>query len=125
MHRYSPGRKDAKGSFRRWSLFALASVAILLATSGLAKQPTIAHRSSIAPNAGVPSNALIPIDQGLLSSNGLTDEVQWDNFSLVVKGQRIFLQYVVIASPSFCWLDVFNKLRGVSHFQAARAFSLA
>lgn len=28
------------------------------------------------------------------SSNGLTDVVQWDSFSLIVKGQRIFLQYV-------------------------------
>lgn len=28
------------------------------------------------------------------SSNSLTDVVQWDSFSLIVKGQRIFLQYV-------------------------------
>ena len=27
-------------------------------------------------------------------SNGLTDVVQWDNYSLVLKGQRVFLQYV-------------------------------
>lgn len=27
-----------------------------------------------------------------LSSNGLTDVVQWDGYSLVVMGQRIFLQ---------------------------------
>lgn len=26
------------------------------------------------------------------SSDGLTDLVQWDNYSLVVKGQRVFLQ---------------------------------
>ena len=27
-------------------------------------------------------------------SNGLTDVVQWDNYSLFVNDQRIFLQYV-------------------------------
>lgn len=27
-----------------------------------------------------------------LSSNGYTDDVQWDEYSLVVKGQRVFLQ---------------------------------
>ena len=30
---------------------------------------------------------------GLLST-GLTDIVQWDNYSLLLKGQRVFLQYV-------------------------------
>ena len=34
----------------------------------------------------------------LFTSNGLTDVVQWDNYSLIVKGQRIFLQYVCSTS---------------------------
>ncbi len=92
MHQYLPGRNDGKVSFRRWSLVALASIAILLATSGLAKQPSHVHRSSVALNAELSSDAPVPIDQSLLSSNGFTDEVQWDSFSLVVKGQRVFLQ---------------------------------
>ena len=29
-----------------------------------------------------------------LSSDGFTDAVQWDSYSLIVKGQRIFLQCV-------------------------------
>ena len=37
--------------------------------------------------------------QGLFLSNNLTDQVQWDSYSLVVKGQRIFLQFVGLLYP--------------------------
>jgi hypothetical protein len=33
------------------------------------------------------------------SDNGRTKEVQWDSYSLIVKGQRIFLQYVKHSQP--------------------------
>lgn len=35
-------------------------------------------------------------------SNGLTDVVQWDNYSLFVNDQRIFLQYVLPSHHVVC-----------------------
>lgn len=33
-----------------------------------------------------------------LSSNGLTNAVQWDQYSLVVRGQRLFVWYVYVGN---------------------------
>ena len=44
-----------------------------------------------------------------LTGNGRTNDVLWDKYSLVVKGQRIFLQYVrpyteqLVHSVYYCW----------------------
>ena len=43
-------------------------------------------------SANVASQA--PLADPPRKSNGLTDVVQWDNYTLFIDGQRIFLQYV-------------------------------
>ena len=39
-----------------------------------------------------PSTTHLNTPSRALSSDGYTDDVQWDQYSLVVKGQRLFLQ---------------------------------
>lgn len=58
---------------RNWLLFALLSLGCVFVSG---------RRDVIARDA--------PIPQALKSTNG-TDEVQWDSYSLFLRGQRIFL----------------------------------
>lgn len=49
------------------------------------------------------------------TSNGNTTEVTWDEYSLSVKGERVFIfsgefHYMRLPVPEM-WLDVFQKLR--------------
>ncbi|KAH8108699.1 glycoside hydrolase family 35 protein [Phellopilus nigrolimitatus] len=51
----------------------------------------------------------------MFSSNGLTDQVEWDQYSLIVKGQRIFLHSgefhtFRLPVPSL-WLDILQKVK--------------
>ncbi|KAL5524694.1 hypothetical protein ACEPAF_9839 [Sanghuangporus sanghuang] len=51
------------------------------------------------------------------SSTGLTDAVQWDNYSLVLKGQRIFLhsgEFHTFRLPvPELWLDILQKVKSM------------
>ncbi|KAI9316747.1 beta galactosidase [Dichotomocladium elegans] len=50
-------------------------------------------------------------------TNGLTDKVTWDNYSLMVDGERLFLfsgefHYYRLPSPSL-WLDILQKYKAI------------
>ncbi|KAI5120768.1 hypothetical protein M0805_004731 [Coniferiporia weirii] len=55
------------------------------------------------------------VPKRMFSSNGLTDLVQWDSYSLIVKGQRVFLHSgefhtFRLPVPSL-WLDILQKMK--------------
>jgi hypothetical protein len=41
--------------------------------------------------AQVPSDTTFPPTSSAFSSNGRTDQVQWDNYTLVLRGQRVLI----------------------------------
>ena len=61
------------------------------------------------------SRAVSPPSDPPRNSTGLTDVVQWDNYTLFVHGQRIFLQYVWfhLRSCRLLKLSLFTKLGGI------------
>lgn len=67
--------------YRSWALSALVSLGLVLLTWP-AKLQTRAQSSNPEPPR---------------HSTNLTDVVQWDNYTLWLQGQRIFLQYVLLA----------------------------
>lgn len=72
-----------------WALFALFSLLITLAPwSGALSSASAVHDSPF-------SRAVSPPTDPPRNSTGLTDVVQWDNYTLFVHGQRIFLQYAI------------------------------
>ena len=66
-----------------WSL-SWASYALLILSSVL---------SAISHSISVDSATNTLLAEPPRKSNGLTEVVQWDNYSLFVHDQRIFLQY--------------------------------
>ena len=75
--------------FRRLLLLVLAYLLGLFALSS----PVLGRETegSALGSRAVPKEALL--------SDNLTDQVQWDEYSLIVKGQRIFLQLVLYELP--------------------------
>lgn len=74
----------------RWLSSALLTLAFIL-LSCLASASTAQLKDILSPDRVARGNSKRVEPQQLFSSNGLTDEVQWDQYSLIVKGQRIFL----------------------------------
>ncbi|PIL34787.1 hypothetical protein GSI_02574 [Ganoderma sinense ZZ0214-1] len=112
----------------RWSL-SWASCAILAISVVLSAIPVSLSVGS--------ATGTLPADPPR-KSNGLTDAVQWDNYSLFVHDQRVFLhsgEFHTFRLPvPDLWLDIFQKmvaagLNGVSiyihtHFDAAKLAGL-
>lgn len=70
-----------------WALYALFPLLITLAPwSGALSSASAVHDSPF-------SSAVSPLTDPPRNSTGLTDVVQWDNYTLFIHGQRIFLQY--------------------------------
>ncbi|KAG9025922.1 hypothetical protein FRB95_009626 [Tulasnella sp. JGI-2019a] len=63
------------------------------------------------------TNSSIKVEQNVRSSNGRTDLVQWDGYSLFVHGQRIFLwsgEFHTWRLPvPELWLDVLQKIKAL------------
>jgi len=92
--------KTNLSSVRTWIYLALISIACVLASlsvpSGVPLWP-----NGLSHYIDLPARYL-PVDNGrassevsartLFESNGRTDQVQWDNYSLILRGQRVFLQ---------------------------------
>ena len=95
-----PANKRKSGWFV--GLTCLASIALVLATTrvamthplSLTQLQNFVMRSSNSV-AEVPTSELTP---GQLNTLSRTPDVQFDNYSLILKGQRIFLQYVIITN---------------------------
>ena len=88
--------------------------------------------SAVPVSLSIGSASTTPLTDPPRKSNGFTDVVQWDNYSLLVNDQRIFLQYVGSSyqnhnpSKNLCfssgefhtfrlpvpdlWLDIFQKM---------------
>lgn len=77
-------------SYRASQWLALVLLSLVLASTST----QLAHSSNIplSSSEGLREFPRTAPTNTLLSSNGFTDVVQWDNYSLVVKGQRVFLQ---------------------------------
>lgn len=77
----------------QWLGLVLLSLALASTSTQLAHSTDIPLSSSSGGLREFPRAApTVQETNTLLSSNGFTDVVQWDNYSLVVKGQRVFLQ---------------------------------
>ena len=73
---------------RSWTAFILVPLlAVFIVWSGAEATASALHDSPF-------SRAVSPPSDPPRNSTGLTDVVQWDNYTLFVHGQRIFLQYV-------------------------------
>lgn len=84
-------------SFRSWlSLVLLALACVFISRKApstpsldlLTRHPELSSQIFSVERDVVP----LPVIKTNLSDNGLTDEVQWDGYSLLLRGQRIFLQ---------------------------------
>lgn len=92
-----------KSTRRSWLILGLASIALVLFSwrttptswktlASASHYSEFIARDSSVEDASNPAPEKNPVQ--LFSSNNLTDQVQWDQNSLVVKGQRVFLQCV-------------------------------
>jgi hypothetical protein len=103
-------------SFRRWAILLLVSISLVCLMGGTSLQSWermnnisgkfssfsfVAREQSAQGPESTPAS-VVPVHQELLSSNNLTEDVQWDEFSLVVKGQRVFILYVIIVYTHIC-----------------------
>lgn len=109
MYNMSPGRLDRlehrrfySSAVKRWIFLSVFSVGLVLLSYGSFAGRIWRHTShQVNAFAGEPASVSYEFARAepseditgaeLFTSNGLTDQVQWDNYSLVVKGQRIFL----------------------------------
>lgn len=73
-----PPQKKTGNKMRNWALLALLSIS--LAFAFVSGSQDITRRDVLSSRA--------------LNSTKGTTEVQWDSYSLLLRGQRIFLQYV-------------------------------
>lgn len=89
---------------RRLLLLCLISLALVFVTSKSTARSSGRAAEERTSDVAVPTLGT----EQLFSSNGLTTEVQWDSFSLIVKGQRIFLQYVVLLYDSISAIKMFE-----------------
>lgn len=78
----------------QWLGLVLLSLVMASASTQLAHSTNIPLSSSHVLREFPRASPTVQETNTLLSSDGFTDVVQWDNYSLVVKGQRVFLQYV-------------------------------
>lgn len=86
-----------KSTIRTWFYVTLVSLFCVLASR---KIPTSAWPDALNRYSDVTARFLhkeqelpsLAAAATSLSSNGRTDEVQWDNYSLVLRGQRVFIQ---------------------------------
>ncbi|KAL5482805.1 hypothetical protein ACEPAI_9400 [Sanghuangporus weigelae] len=98
----------------RWLSSAILTLALVL-LSCFAPAST-ARLRGLLPSDHESKEILKRVEpQQLFSSNGLTHEVQWDQYSLIVKGQRIFLHSgefhtFRLPIPSL-WLDILQKVK--------------
>jgi hypothetical protein len=82
-----------------WSLNRTCLSSLKLSSdSGVRASGVLAFLASIFAFTSTQCDTLASasVNYGGPSSNGLTDVVQWDKYSLFVRGQRIFLWFVVI-----------------------------
>ncbi|KAI0684047.1 glycoside hydrolase superfamily [Cytidiella melzeri] len=96
-------------SYRNWALSALVSLALVLVTW----PATLGTKASdIAPNP--PTNLAAVLSNPPRQSTNLTTAVQWDNYSLFLNDQRIFLhsgEFHTFRLPvPDLWLDIFQKM---------------
>ncbi|KAI5120764.1 hypothetical protein M0805_004727 [Coniferiporia weirii] len=102
----------SRSRFRWLSSAVLTTALVLLSFSSSA----LSLRARDARDAtGLTGRTTEPRASEAFSSNGLTDQVQWDQYSLVVKGQRIFLHSgefhtYRLPVPSL-WLDILQKVK--------------
>ncbi|KAL5524689.1 hypothetical protein ACEPAF_9834 [Sanghuangporus sanghuang] len=98
----------------RWLSSAILTLALVL-LSCFASASTARLRGLLPLAHGSREISKRVEPQQLFSSNGLTDEVQWDQYSLIVKGQRLYLysgefHTFRLPVPSL-WLDILQKIK--------------
>lgn len=93
-----PLRRKIRTSFHSWVLLGLLSFTLTYLLA-----PSAATSAELGPHSAVDLDDILVRDledypsvvvqtsDGTLLSNNRTDVVQWDEYSLVVRGQRIFL----------------------------------
>ena len=92
-----PGSKQRPGRF--FLLTCLVSLALVLATAqynplqtlNLHQLPQVLSRSVFAETDSTRSLTEDEVEPSQLSASSQTPDVQFDNFSLILKGQRVFL----------------------------------
>ena len=98
-------------AFRRWTFLLFVSITLVYLTGGVSlrswelsssvsgKFPSLSLVTREKPKQDLDSisSSVDAAAEELFPSNGLTKDVQWDQFSLIVKGQRIFLQFVLFS----------------------------
>ncbi|KAJ3543307.1 hypothetical protein NM688_g5870 [Phlebia brevispora] len=94
--------------YRSWALSALISLGLVLLT-----WPAKLQTRAQGP---VDSGRVFARSEPPRQSTGLTDVVQWDNYTLWLQGQRVFLhsgEFHTFRLPvPDLWLDIFQKMVG-------------
>jgi hypothetical protein len=103
-----------------WRTRNVAGIVACIAVSAV-----LAFFSTLTQDHGTQSCEFF-LDKGFISSahmQGITDQVQWDNYSLILRGQRIFIKYVpcppnswftpthCLCASSFCSSGEFHPWR--------------
>ena len=86
-----------------WATLAFISLALIVVSSGSFGSGRSSAILPVVAASGNVTSGLFPRDSNDASiikpraaaqpalNDGLTDVVEWDNFSLIIKGQRVFL----------------------------------
>ena len=93
-------KRRGHSSLRSWITLALVSAALVVTSATRLRDvhgsPSISDVDALPRELkNADSSVVLPekrASQSPYKSDGYTDEVQWDQYSLIVKGQRIFLQ---------------------------------
>ncbi|KAI0313595.1 glycoside hydrolase family 35 protein [Amylostereum chailletii] len=103
-----------------WTLLGLASfaVAVTAFSPGTLRGDLARQREQLAARSIPEERAVADEDAGpqaLFSSNGRTEDVQWDEYSLLIKGQRVLIysgefHTFRLPVPSL-WLDILQKVK--------------
>ncbi|PCH40579.1 glycoside hydrolase family 35 protein [Wolfiporia cocos MD-104 SS10] len=116
-HRYSP-----------WALTALLSLVLVVLTPTLTQT---SGASDVAESVHLSEDAALA-SQTPLKSDSYTDVVQWDNYTILLDGQRMFLhagEFHTFRLPvPDLWLDIFQKmvaagLNGARYVHGARTLT--
>lgn len=85
-----------RNNFRYWACLGLLSIALVLVTrrgSSPSWDTSLREIDIIQRDLRVEHDAEVRSQEpvSLLTDNGRTNQVQWDNYSIMLRGQRIFL----------------------------------